>query len=392
MSAASIRYVEKNRGRISLSVLLIVSVLALTGVFFVTHNNIVDAAPITLASDTMNNSTPSSTAIATSTHLIAFTLPTALSASDTITITFPSAFATTSGLDFNDFDLTNAGSEETLGNHSETGIWGATTSGGIVITFTVDDGGVASGATMTVEIGDNATAGATGDSFITNPVKVLAAGIADIYTVSIGGTSDSGDMLIAIVEGVAVSVTIDESLAFTIASSTNDDCDTAFSSLPGPDSTASTVPFGTLTTPNAFTHACQNLTVSTNASSGYVVTAQIDRSLRSGSLLIANGNCDGTCDITATDTWTGTSNNGFAYSATGTDAILHDVDYRNFACTGVTTTDCLPRGGETAQNVMISTIAVSNSTATVEYKLNFSGTQEAGTYTNTVTYIVTPTF
>ena len=293
-----------------------------------------------------------------------------------------------------DMDLASGTSNFTLADTASGATWGATTSGDIVVTFTSGTATMATSTVVNIEIGDNATTGATGDSYIQNPTKSAAAGVADIYTVSIGGTNpNSGDILIAVVEGVAVSVTIDESLSFSVTSTTNADCDTAFSVLAGPDSTASTVPFGTQSSANTFVHACQDLAISTNASSGYAVTAQTNTSLKSGSNLINSGTCDGTCNETATDTWGTATNNGFAYSSTGTDSVITaTTDYRTFACIGATTTNCLPGGVETAQNVMTNASPVSNSTATIEYKLSFSGTQAAGTYSNTVTYIATPTF
>jgi len=390
MDTGFAKHTRNNGGKISLTAVLIVSILASTGVFVFTRQNTVNAAAITSAKDTLNNSAPT----ATSNHAIQFTLGEALDAGETITVTFPSGFSTTSGLDFNDMDLASGTSNFTLADTASGATWGATTSGDIVVTFTSGTATMATSTVVNIEIGDNATTGATGDSYIQNPTKSAAAGVADIYTVSIGGTNpNSGDILIAVVEGVAVSVTIDESLSFSVTSTTNADCDTAFSVLAGPDSTASTVPFGTQSSANTFVHACQDLAISTNASSGYAVTAQTNTSLKSGSNLINSGTCDGTCNETATDTWGTATNNGFAYSSTGTDSVITaTTDYRTFACIGATTTNCLPGGGETAQNVMTNASPVSNSTATIEYKLSFSGTQAAGTYSNTVTYIATPTF
>ena len=391
MIADFAKHVESNRGKVSLSVVLIVSLLALTGVFIFTKQNTVNAAALTDLSDTLNQSAPT----ATSNHTIVFTTPTGVAAGETITVTFDSAFSTSSGLDFNDMDLSgDVSGEKTLANVASGATWGATTSGDIVVQFTSSSGTFTAGEVITIEIGDNATEGATGDSYITNPTKSAAAGIADIYTVAIAGTqTDSGDMLIAIVEGVAVSVTIDESLTFIVTSTLGTTCDSTFADVTEINTTASTVPFGAQSSPNTFIHGCQDLSVSTNASSGYAVVAQTDTSLKSGSNLINSGICDGTCTETATDTWGDANNNGFAYSSTGTDSVITSTgDYRTFACIGATTTDCLPGGGETAQNVMTNAAPVNNSTMTLEYKLSFSGTQAAGTYSNTVTYIATPTF
>jgi len=391
MSAASIKYIEKNRGRISLSALLIVSLMVLTGLFFVTHNNTVNAAAITSAKDTINNSAPG----ATSTHEITFTTPTGVAADATMTITFPSSF-TTGTLDFTDIDLTDDGVDVAFADVASAALWGATTTG-VTSGYTLTNGSaaVAGGSVIVIQIGDNATASATGDAHFTNPGKTAAVGTADIYTITIaGGFGDSGDMLIAVIEAVTVSVTIDETLTFTIAPVDLGDCNTTFGSEAGATTTTSTVPFGTITSANTFNHACHNLSVSTNASSGYVVTTETDTSLQSGGVLIDSGSCTGSsCTEITEGAWGTNTDNGFAYTCDGTDCVITvNTNYKTFACTGVTTTECLPSGGETAQNFMSNTGSVNNSTTSIEYRISLSGTQEAGTYTSVVTYINTPTF
>jgi len=388
MSADFVRHIKQNRGKVSLSVLLIVSLLAAVGVFFVTQNNRASAAAITSASDTLNNSAPG----ATSTHTITFTTPTGVAANATMTITFPSGFAT-SGVDFTDMDLKDDGGDVTLADTPSGTTWGATTSGDIVVTFTNGSTVVDAGSVIEIQIGDNAD---SGDQSFTNPSKSAGVGTADIHTITIGGGfGDSGDILVATIESVTVSITIDESLAFSITGVTNASCDTIFGAdNAGPDTTTSTVPYADDTT-NVFHHGCHELEISTNASSGYVLTNEINQSLRtSAGVLINNGTCDGTCTETATDTWvTASGNNGFAYACDGTDCdMVANTAYRTFACTGATTTFCLPGGGETAQTYASNGSPVNTSTTTIEYKLSLSGTQAAGTYSNTVTYIATPTF
>jgi len=389
MNQGLAKHLRNNKGKVSLSAILIASVLVVTGSIYFTQNNEVNAAALTSLSDTLGNSAPSSS----STHTIQFTTPTGIAANATMTITFSNSGFTTGTMDFADLDLADDTVDVTLADVPSGATWGATTTG--VATgwlFTNGSAAVAADSVIEIQIGTNS---ATGDENMGTPAKSAAQGTADVYTVSVGGGfGDSGDMLIAIVEGVSVSVTIDESLTFTATGTTNASCDTLFGTLSGPDTTATSVPFGTLSSANVFTHGCQELSVSTNASSGYVVTAETDTSLKSGSNLINNGTCDGTCTESATDTWATATNNGFAYSATGTDTTSFgsDTDYRAFACEGATTTDCLPGGGETAQTFMTNSSSVNNSTATIEFKLSFSGTQAAGTYSNTVTYIVTPTF
>ena len=291
------KHIRNNGGKVGLSVLLIASLLALTGAAYLSHNT-AEAAAIYSASDTLSDSAPN----ATSDHTIVFTTPTGVAAGETITVTIPSGFATTSGLDFQDMDLSGSSAgEQTLANTASGATWGATTTSAgatTTVTFTSGSGTFSTDETITIEIGDNATAGATGDSWFRNPTKSSATGTADIYTISIGGSmSDSGDMLVAVIEGVTVSVTIDESLAFSISSETNANCDGTFGTLGGPDTTTTTIPFGTVSSPNTFFHACQNLSVSTNASSGYVMTGETNTSLKtSGGVLIDSGTCDGTCN------------------------------------------------------------------------------------------------
>jgi len=387
------KHIKNNRGKISLSALLIVSVLVFTGVIFMVRHNPVNAASITSAKDVISTSAPA----ATSTHTITFTTPTGVAADATMTVTFPSTF-TTGTISFSDIDLTDDSTDVNFADVAATTTWGATTTGidsGFILTN--GSAAVGAGSIIVIQIGDNATFGPAGAINMTNPAKVDAtAGSADIYTVSIaGGFGDSGDMLIAIVEGVAVSVTIDESLTFTIAGQTATLCDNIFATESGPTATASSVPFGTVSTADQFEHACQTISIATNASSGYAVTVESDTSLKTGAgVLIDSGTCDGSCTDTTSDAWaTEASNSGFAYSCDGGECDLSaNTQYRTFACAGVTTTDCLPGGGEAAVTFMASTTAVDTVTTTIEYKLSFAGSQAAGTYSNTVTFIATPTF
>jgi len=251
MSANLAKHLKSNRGKVSLSVVLIVSILSLTGVFVFTRNNTVDAAAITLASDTLGSSAPSSS----STHLIAFTTQNAIVSGATMTIAFDDTGFTTGTLNFEDIDITDDTVDVAIADEASGATWGATTTGQAAgWLFTNGTAVVATGSAITIEIGTNATASATGDENMGTPAKVLAAGTADVYTVTIGGGfGGSGSILIAIIDQVTVSVTIAESLTFTISPVDLGDCNTKFGSEPGATTTTTTVPFGTVTNSNTFT-------------------------------------------------------------------------------------------------------------------------------------------
>lgn len=273
---------------------------------------------------------------------------------------------------------------------------------------------ISANAVWTVTLGT----GATGiDNPVDNPaatdtttdcVDGATAADADVCTISIevdeddGGfvADDSGDVLIAHISDVTVSVTVDESLTFSIDPVTNANCDTSFSVLAGPDSTSSAIDFGTISTFDTFIHACQDLLVVTNASGGYVLTAETDTSLQSGAgVEIGSGVCDGACTASVDDTWATDTNNGFAYSC---DTLTNDdggdacnlttevTDYKRFACIGIAA-DCDPTSGESAETVM-SDSDEGDDSVRLQYKLSIDPVQGAAIYTTQVTYIATPTF
>jgi len=215
---------------------------------------------------------------------------------------------------------------------------------------------------------------------------------------------DSGVTAFAIVYGVTVSATVSETLDFAISAVANADCSTYFGVLDGPASTASTVAYGTLTSPNTFYHGCNDLTVSTNAgSAGYGVTVQETTSLlESGGKTIDDSTGDSnSMDETTTSTWATAANNpGFGYACgnvSGTDCLMTSTSwYKQFACKGTQGSEaatCDPgAGSETSQTVMLNGGAVNASQVRIEYKLTIDGIQEAGAYSNTIVYIATPTY
>jgi len=179
--------------------------------------------------------------------------------------------------------------------------------------------------------------------------------------------------MVAIIEGVAVSVTIDESLSFSIAGVTNTAC-TEGGTATQVTTTAITVPFGSSgLAANTFYKGCHDLTVSTNAASGYSVTNEVNTSLLrpgtdSGDKTIDNAICDdGSCTAvigTATTTpWATATANGFGYTCSGTacNAEFNAAsEFNRFVCTG-SDANCEPGSGGEA--VAANTTSITSATA-----------------------------
>lgn len=378
------------------------------------------ATVLTYVKDTLSTSAPSTVA----NHELLFRTSVGVAASETIILTLnfdgtPIPVA----LDFTDIDLSYDASpdgscaagggetEMTLAAAPSGATMGVVRSSATVITFTNGSTAIAASSEVCVQIGTNATEGTTGDQQITNASKEgVGVGTANIKTVAISGTlgnDDTGTALVAIVEGITVSVTVDESMSFVIAGVTNANCDTTFSALGGPDTitTSAAVPFGTIATFDTFYHACHDLNVSTNAATGFSITAEENQSLLrtagdSNDKTIDDSSCDATGCTSAVDRpWTDASTyNGFAYTCRKSDdtgqgecSITTTDQYKRFACTGATAI-CDPADSLSATAVVSSSAAISGSSSRVEYKLSIDGVQPAGYYTNTVTYIATPTF
>jgi len=136
----------------------------------------------------------------------------------------------------------------------------------------------------------------TASKGIVNPAPRTSShtqGVADAYTINVktrdntDATIDSSNVMVAPVEGVFVSATVPESLSFTVAgdSSGNTRCGQTTDIT----TTATAIPWGTLSSTNSFYEGSQILTVTTNAASGYNV--YIEESDQMGK----NGNvCTGT--------------------------------------------------------------------------------------------------
>lgn len=346
------------------------------------QGSVVQAASLTSIKDTITDSRPSTAA----NHEILFTTPTGItnSGTQTITVTFPAGFTMTS-ITEDDIDIADDGSELTTAancagsEHAGVGISGQV----ITITICTDATSIAASSVVRIRIGTNATNSGTGANRITNHATPA------VYTVAIGGTmADSGDALIVIVATVTASVTIDESLSFTVGAVASGSCN-----LGGEiTTTATTIPFGT-TTGEAFIDGCQSLTLSTNAAGGYSVTVVESDQLTSGSNTIPDGTCDGACSESTYATWATATNNGLAF------CLEDKTGAPSGATAGQQCNDATPEfkilpelGVETPTQIMSETAGVASDQIHIGFRLSVPGDQAAGTYTNNIIYVATPTF
>lgn len=151
------------------------------------------------------------------------------------------------------------------------------------------------------------------------------------------------------------------------------------------------IDFGILTPTNPVTRT-NLLTVSTDSAYGYEVTGYENHQLLvpSEGSIIPDTTCDtGSCTESVADIWTNTLTYGFGYRCddiSGSDCnsdFATSTYYKQFADNSK---------GETEQPIMSDATSGKNRQSQITYKVNVSGTQAAGAYTNVVTYIATPTY
>jgi hypothetical protein len=259
---------------------------------------------------------------------------------------------------------------------------------------------------------------------IINPAPITSGhtqGKADAYGITVTtddgtNTIDSSIVEAAPVEAVLVSATVNPALTFQIAGLSGG-TQTYCGSKTYVATNAYSVPWGSQTPGGGFVYAAQQLTVSTNASSGYVVTTQendqMGRAGSTGTAVTCSSTAPSTGDYTFTGTnycirdtvctvstcsestsgdWTSASNYGLGYteaSQTGTAApffyneLTRTLSAKQFADI---------QGGESAQTAMTTTSPVSGDSIYVCYILSLSGSQPAGYYYNYVQYTATATF
>jgi hypothetical protein len=132
--------------------------------------------------------------------------------------------------------------------------------------------------TLTVCTGDTVTAGTKTFSIINN--RITNPATPGSYKVRVAGTqTDSGETVLAIVNQVTVTGAVDATLAFTVAGVASGQ--TINGETISTTTTATSIGFGTLASGTPVL-AAQDLTVTTNAANGFIVTVRQDQDLASG--------------------------------------------------------------------------------------------------------------
>jgi hypothetical protein len=239
-------------------------------------------------------------------------------------------------------------------------------------------------------------------NFINNPTT------ADSYVISLqgydaggGAIADSGDTRVAIIDDVTVTAEIDTVFTFSINAvnagvTVNDD-----STVTSGTSTATTVPFGTIS-PGTPKLMAQELRVDTNAYNGFSVTVEANQTLTAGNGATIDEFIDGTA-VSSSTLWTSPAGTMGSPDTYGHWGVTSDDD----AVSGASPTQwgvghSAYRGDFIGSPVEVfyHNTPVQSSTAgrgigstTVAYKIEVMALQEAAKdYTATLTYVATPVF
>lgn len=234
---------------------------------------------------------------------------------------------------------------------------------------------------------------------ITNPTAANETFFVRIKTYAStdtsGSATDAGTVTASTATQIVLSGIMPESLVFCTGGTVGvnittslPDCSTA---------TSGTIAFNQLFSPTDTATSTSQMAASTNAGSGYVISVN-GPTLTSGSNTISSMNA---LDISRH----GVSQFGLNLmantTATSTVAVGTDVapvanatNYRGQAATNYSTVDSFKftTGNVVADSANGGAGATDAQIFTVSYIVNVPGSQPAGTYTTTLTYICTPTF
>ncbi len=296
-----------------------------------------------------------------------------------------------------------------------------------ILSINVDSGSIAAGSVVKLYFGCNAsTAGSCSTQVprIINPTKSTtgAAGTADRWKIRID-TEDASDVLldtatvaVATIESVQVLATVDPTLTFTIAGINNGTainngnatgCTNSETTNAGLASTATVVNMGILgNTPTGIDTkvgniAAQLLTITTNATNGYALTATASSPLRSHEsgfdisssttpAVFPNGTpwfgihpCG--LDVGNSTTWTETGASQTC-STHITGSAANECKYG-----WPTQTTALSLSSDTTGPIGNSIVA-GNGLTSVEYAGGVDASVPAGVYQSYITYVATATF
>lgn len=229
-------------------------------------------------------------------------------------------------------------------------------------------------------------------------IGIVNPNAAGSYDVTITSYDDAGPaeiesatVKVYILDDVTVSATVSASLTFTVGELGPDSGTTIVNGIPiTASSSSTTLPFGTLDS-SASTTLGHSLSVSTNATDGYIVTVLMDQELTSAAGATIDSFKDGSIPGTP-ESWTTPSAlldqvNTYGHMGVTTDDL--DATFGGGKFAGISTTTPLeimshngPADGSTEDK----------GAANVAYSIEISDLQEAGDYTAALTYVCTPAY
>lgn len=335
----------------------------------------------------------------TARHTVAFKLTQQANVNDVIRISFPgtldnSASPSATTFTFNGLTNTNFTVNATAGT---CGTLTVSASGTPYVQCVVSVL-IPTTATVTFTIGSTTPA-------LINPTKGQTIGTSDLWKLTLNHYNNSSvdvedptKIAIATIESVEVTGIVDASITMTIAGIANGvnvaghnaGCNATgynFSTNTGFASTSNGVNLGTLGT--AANYSAQDITISTNGSGGYALTATSSGKLINPANGYSIANAQGT-NLTANDTpvpATLPAGEAFGISACGSNASTNfdanPAKYGNPASSN---------GNPYVYNLASYAGAIASDMTTVVYAGKVAVTTPAGSYSTILTYIATPTF
>lgn len=351
----------------------------------------------------------------TAMHVIQFTTATQIPSSGDILITFPGSANTTASPSATTFAFNGITSTQLASNNANTCTW--TVSAPTIECQT--NSTINAGTVVTLLIGCTAQSSGsctTQAPRLVNPTKSATAGTADVWKVNIqtrdasNNPLDDATVSIGTIDSVQVRATVDPTLTFTIAGVANGSavntgnttgCTATENTNAGITPTSTIVNLGvvgssTTSTNTAFGNiAAQLITVTTNATNGYSLTATSSGQLRNN----ANGFAFAS-NTTPTAFPSGT--HYFGLSACGLD--VNTSTWGNANCsTHITgSTNACKYGWPTQTSAVTlasdtsgpvgNVISTGNGITSVRYAAATDVTVPAGDYEAAVTYVATATF
>lgn len=376
MSAQHLRKLTKNQVKISTSLFLVL-ILMLPPVvnIFIANSN---AAALTSAKVAINNSQSAETNV---TYSFTFSAP----ATTNIGRWVIQFCDTASGACTKPTGMVSTGATRVSDNFAGTGR---------TDTFNVDgtlDTNITTPASQTTQTI------AVDYSGITNPSTANSTNYARITTYLTDDSTvlDTATVAFAVLDtdSIAVSATVDPNFSFAVAGVASGGNFNGGTGNINVTSTATTIPFSTLAdgTPKIAAH---DITITTNAGSGYTVTASHSGAASSAPLNSGSNNIDAFSGTNASPTtWSApagsaanTNTGYFGYSTE--DATLCTGTANRFTSGGAKWAGSSTVGAEVA----CATTGVSSQTTRIGWEAEINEIQPAGSYTGTVILVATPTY